>query len=100
MIDFFDLHVYDGLEIASDSAILAPYELSVNRPLLIGEFGIDRTTAGAEPGVFYSRVRTMRDSSPLVVGALQWGAINDQWGLYSESGGRLETDISGEWARF
>jgi concanavalin A-like lectin/glucanase superfamily protein/cellulase (glycosyl hydrolase family 5) len=100
MVDFFDLHVYDGLEIGADSAILAPYELSVNRPLLIGEFGIDRTAAGAEPDVFYSRVKAMRDSSPVVVGAMQWGAINDQWGLYSESTGRLETDIAGQWARF
>jgi hypothetical protein len=100
MVDFFDLHVYAGLEIGPDSAILAPYELGVNRPLLIGEFGIDRTAAGAEPGGFYSRVKAMRDSSPLVVGALQWGAINDQWGLYSESTGHLETDIAGEWAQF
>jgi hypothetical protein len=100
MVDFFDLHVYDGLEIASDSAILAPYELSVNRPLLIGEFGIDRTAAGAKPGAFYSRVKMLRESSQVVVGALQWGAINDQWGLYSESGGQLQTDIAGEWARF
>jgi hypothetical protein len=100
MVDFFDLHVYEGLEIASDSAILAPYELSVHRPLLIGEFGIDRTAAGADPGTFYSRVKMLRDSSPVVAGALQWGAVNDQWGLYSESDGQLETDIAGEWARF
>lgn len=100
MVDFFDLHVYDGLEIASDSAMLAPYELSVGRPLLIGEFGIDRKVAGAEPGAFYSRVKMLRDSSPLVAGALQWGAINDQWGLYSETQDRLETDIAGEWAHF
>ncbi|MBP1818666.1 cellulase family glycosylhydrolase [Mycobacterium sp. OAE908] len=100
LVDFFDLHVYDGLEIASDSAILAPYELGVDRPMLIGEFGIDRTAAGADPGAFYSRVKTLRDSSRLVVGALQWGAINDQWGLYSESDDRLEVDIADEWARF
>ena len=100
MVDFFDLHVYDGLEIGADSAILAPYELSVNRPLLIGEFGIDRSVAGALPGDFYARVKTMRDSSELVVGALQWGAINDEYGLYSESDGQLQTDIAGEWARF
>jgi len=100
MVDFFDLHVYDGLEIGADSAILAPYELSVNSPLLIGEFGIDRSVAGALPGDFYARVKTMRDSSELVVGALQWGAINDEYGLYSESDGQLQTDIAGEWARF
>ncbi len=100
MVDFFDLHVYDDLEIASDSAPLAPYELSVNRPLLIGEFGVDRKVSGAEPGPFYSRVKMMRDSSALVVGALQWGAINDDFGLYSESDGRLQTDIADEWARF
>jgi Cellulase (glycosyl hydrolase family 5) len=100
MVDFFDLHVYDGLEIGADSAILAPYELSVNRPLLIGEFGIDRSVAGAHPQDFYSRVKTMRDSSVLVVGALQWGAINDEYGLYSETTGQLEADIAGEWALF
>lgn len=100
MVDFFDLHVYDGLEIDSHSALLAPYELSVNRPLLIGEFGIDRSVDGAHPGDFYARVKMMRDSSELVVGALQWGAINDQYGLYSESDGRLQADIAGEWARF
>jgi hypothetical protein len=100
MVDFFDLHVYDDLEIASDSAPLAPYELSVNRPLLIGEFGADRKDPGAQPGVFYSRVKMLRDSSALVVGALQWGAINDEYGLYSESDGRLQADIAGEWARF
>jgi hypothetical protein len=100
MVDFFDLHVYDGLEIASDSAILGPYELSVNRPVLIGEFGIDRTIAGTDPSAFYTRVKMLRDSSPLVAGALQWGAINDQWGLYSESDDLLETDIAAEWAHF
>ena len=100
MVDFFDLHVYDDLEIASDSAPLAPYELSVNRPLLIGEFGVDRRVPGAQPGPFYSRVKMMRDSSTLVVGALQWGAVNDDYGLYSESDGQLQTDIAGEWARF
>lgn len=100
MVDFFDLHVYDDLEIASDSAPLAPYELSVNRPLLIGEFGADRRDPGARPGAFYSRVKMLRDSSALVVGALQWGAINDEYGLYSETDGRLQADIAGEWARF
>jgi hypothetical protein len=99
VVDFFDIHVYDDLEIASDSAVFAPYELGVNRPLLIGEFGADRS-AVAQPGAFYSRVRTLRDSSPLVIGALQWGAVNDQWGLYAESDDRLETDITDEWARF
>jgi len=100
MVDFFDLHVYDDLEIASDSAPLAPYELSVNRPLLIGEFGADRRVSGVQPGAFYSRVKMMRDSSALVVGALQWGAVNDEYGLYSESDGRLQADIASEWARF
>jgi hypothetical protein len=100
MVDFFDLHVYDDLEIASDSAPLAPYELSVNRPLLIGEFGADRRVPGTQPGAFYSRVKMMRDSSALVVGALQWGAVNDEYGLYSESDGRLQADIASEWARF
>jgi hypothetical protein len=100
MVDFFDLHVYDGLEIASDSSLLASYELSVDRPLLIGEFGIDRTAAGADPSAFYSQVKMLGQSSHVVVGALQWGAINDQWGLYSESDGQLETDIAEEWAAF
>jgi len=100
LVDFFDLHVYEGLEISPESAILAPYELGVDRPLLIGEFGVDREVAGAQPGPFYARVKMMRDSSPLVIGAVQWGAINDEFGLYSETDGRLQADIAGEWAHF
>jgi hypothetical protein len=99
VVDFFDLHTY-GLRIGPDSQLLAPYELGVDRPLLIGEFGADRTAPGATPGAHYAQVRKLRDSSHLVVGALQWGAIADDFGLYSESDGRLQADIAGEWARF
>ncbi|HVQ53193.1 MAG TPA: hypothetical protein VMS92_24405, partial [Mycobacterium sp.] len=99
VVDFFDLHTY-SLRIAPDSQLLAPYELAVGRPLIIGEFGADRTAPGAAPGAFYSEVRELRDSSPLVHGVVQWGAIADDFGLYSETDGRLETDIAGEWARF
>jgi hypothetical protein len=99
-VDFFDLHVYEGLAAGPDSKILAPYELAVNRPLLIGEFGADRSVPGEQPGLVYANVRQLRDSSSLVAGALQWGAVNDDFGLYSESDGHLEEDISAEWAKF
>lgn len=99
VVDFFDLHAY-GLGIGPDSQLLAPYELGVDRPLLIGEFGADRTAPGATPGAYYSDVRKLRDSSHLVAGALQWGAIADDFGLYSETDDRLQTDIAGEWALF
>jgi hypothetical protein len=99
VVDFFDLHTY-GLNIGPDSQLLAPYELGVDRPLLIGEFGADRKAPGATPGAYYAQVRKLRDSSHLVIGALQWGAIADDFGLYSESDGRLQADIAGEWARF
>jgi len=99
LVDFFDLHVY-SVRVAPDSHLLAPYELAVDRPLLIGEFGADRTAPGATPGEFYSQVRELRDSSHLVHGVLQWGAIADDFGLYSETDGRLQRDIAGEWARF
>ncbi|MGW0172760.1 LamG-like jellyroll fold domain-containing protein [Rhodococcus sp. NPDC003322] len=100
MVDFFDLHVYEGAVLGEDSRILTPYELSVNRPLLIGEFGENRHAPGARPGPFYAQVRRLRDSSPVVRGAVQWGAVNDDYGLYSETGDILQMDIAPEWARF
>ena len=101
-VDFFDIHIYDEIvfDLPEDSHIFTPYEVNVNRPLLIGEFGANRSKPDATPGRFYAQVRKLRDSSRLIVGALQWGAVNDDFGLYSESDDRLQLDIAPEWACF
>jgi hypothetical protein len=99
-VDFFDVHVYGDLNLADDSKILAPYEMYVNRPLLIGEFGAGRKNPPPDPRAYYAQVRRLRDSSPSIAGVLQWGAVDDDFGLYSESGNQLQTDIAPEWARF
>ncbi len=92
IVDFFDMHVYQDFPITPDARPLAPYELEIGLPLVIGEFGADRTAAGSQPAQFYKKVRMLCDSSALVPGALQWGAVDAQFGLFTDIGARPMPD--------
>lgn len=99
-LDFFDIHVY------ADTADLRPwqlatYELGSDRPLIIGEFGVDATKQGDDgSAAYYEQVRRMRQVSPTVAGVFQWAAVDDAFGLISESGNVARSATIAEWQRF
>lgn len=100
-VDFFDFHVYP-----TSGALLKPwhtaaYEVVCDRPIVFGEFGMSRSShTGAEVTAVYEAVRQLAINSPRVAGVLQWAAIDDGYGLYTETGDTLQTDAATPWALF
>lgn len=99
-VDFFDVHVY-----AEPGDLrawhLAPYELTVGKPLMIGEFGADASGQGeSKADRYYRSVRALRDATPSVRGVFQWAAVDDRFGLQTETGARVRSRLVKEWRRF
>lgn len=99
-VDFYDLHMYYPPETDDRSNVLAAYEFAVDRPMMVGEMGADRDDRSLDPGRTYKMIEKVCASSPAVVGVFQWAAVNDRFGLYSETTGLLQDDIADAWRNF
>lgn len=98
-LDFFDVHAYVGTKLRPWH--LLPYEMSVDRPLVIGEFGEDLRDNGDVAGAAYYRsVRSLRKSSASLAGVFQWAVVEDTCGLWAETGDVSRPHTVAEWRRF
>ena len=99
-VDFFDLHLYYPPETDASTNVLAAYEFAVDRPFVIGETGADRDDRSLDRGATYRQIEKIFDSSPAAAGVFQWAAVNDRFGLFSETDGSEQSDIAGAWRNF
>jgi hypothetical protein len=101
LIDFFDFHLYPSKATEISQSLTNAYSAVSERPIVIGEFGADRSQLGSSAARdIYRSVRLLQANSPVIKGVLQWATINDHTGLWSETGDFPEPDIAGEWAQF
>jgi hypothetical protein len=104
MSDFLDYHVYcDTNPVQAAQAFATAW--GDGKHMVIGEFGIDMTSAPNKRTSRYQQVRDIVGSRPDIEGALAWscwdlaGDKTSQYGLY-DSRRRLRKDISDRFANF
>jgi hypothetical protein len=99
LIDFWDFHIYRTVP---DPNALKPLVDLSNLPIVIGEFGVDRTDGrpSSEHSQFYKDILKLQYSTPRIQGSLQWAIVNNQYGLYDESTMTLQSDIASVWESF
>lgn len=73
--DFLDFHVYYTPE-ATDSLQAYGQSSSIDKKLIIGEFGITNTFSPEDRAARYNAVRVMIDNDPRCMGALAWSAYD------------------------
>jgi hypothetical protein len=98
-VDILDAHLYDT---TTRSADLAPLIALTDKPIMIGEFGIDRTggSSAGDRATYYAAVMQLVADNPEIRGVIQWAIRNDKFGLYDETNGTLQSDIAPTWAAY
>ncbi|MDJ0454431.1 LamG-like jellyroll fold domain-containing protein [Gordonia amicalis] len=100
-VDFFDIHVYPKTSLTFRPWHTAAYELVSDRPLIFGEVGAYRPgNTAVTMAAQYEEARQAMLATPSVKGAIQWAAVNNDFGLYDETTDTLQTDIASAWAAF
>jgi hypothetical protein len=90
--DFYVMHYYGTTPY---DYMLNPLIVMADKPVLIGEYGMDVAAGGAARTAFYNAIDSVIDNNPSdVLGGINWAARNDTYGLYSETGNTAQTDIS------